>query len=109
MARIASRLRIPIGIPNFAPVRQPRFGLRAKSSMTRPKFSAGSDEEALEEALSGILSNSGGRWAMTSTGEGLERTFKFKTFSRTWVSHPETVCRALALRLMVVRHGLRVT
>lgn len=88
MARITPRLRIGGSIPIFAPVSRPRFSLRAKSSMTRPKFSPGSDEEALEEAMAGLLSSSGGRWAMTSSGEGLERTFKFNTFARNWVWPP---------------------
>lgn len=85
MARIPFRLHI-IGISTAWRTGQPGFGLRARSSITRPKFSAGEDEEALEEGLTPFLSSSGGRWALSPTGEGLERTFKFKTFPKTWVS-----------------------
>jgi len=28
----------------------------------------------------------GGQWALVPNGQGLERSFKFKTFAKTWVS-----------------------
>ncbi|RYP17746.1 hypothetical protein DL765_004324 [Monosporascus sp. GIB2] len=51
-----------------------------------PKFSAGSDEQALSRTLEPLLESAGrgGRWALTPSGEGLERSFKFKTFAKTW-------------------------
>ncbi len=57
-------------------------------SQRPPAFSAGQgDVMPLEVALSTLLSTSGtgGRWALTRDGAGLERTFKFKTFAKTWV------------------------
>jgi 4a-hydroxytetrahydrobiopterin dehydratase len=50
--------------------------------MTEPRFSKGSDEEALKAALQMLRS----RWTLTSDGEAIERTFKFKTFAKAWVS-----------------------
>ena len=58
---------------------------------TAPQFAKGADAQALDASLQPLLASSGGRWALTSTGEGLERSFKFKTFAKTWVStfhHP---------------------
>ena len=51
----------------------------------QPAFSAGSDEGTLRESLSSLLTEAGGRWQLTSEGTGLERSFKFKTFAKTWV------------------------
>lgn len=61
-----------------------------------PRFSPGSDEKTLRRALETLLlpgstggSDSGsaaGRWALIAGGEGLERSFRFKTFAKTWVS-----------------------
>lgn len=75
------------------------------TSAANARFSAGSDEKALSKTLETLLesaaapaapatavgpdSRSGGgagRWALTAGGEGLERSFKFKTFAKTWVS-----------------------
>lgn len=28
----------------------------------------------------------GGQWLLVPSGQGLERSFKFKTFAKTWVS-----------------------
>lgn len=68
----------------------------AASSHTVPKFSAGSDESSLYKKLQTLLppgegngsqaAAPGGRWALIPSGEGLERSFKFKTFAKTWVS-----------------------
>jgi hypothetical protein len=69
-----------------------------------PKFSAGEDEVALFQKLQALLSGTTegssqisevgarrGRWILTPTGEGIERSFKFKTFAKTWVSLPLVV------------------
>lgn len=66
------------------------------TAQTRPKFSAGSDESILSRKLQLLLppagndsqenNGLGGRWALIPSGEGLERSFKFKTFAKTWVS-----------------------
>ena len=55
-----------------------------------PRFSDGSDVAAAGKALSALLVSSdgrggGGRWNLTADGEGVERTFRFKTFAKTWV------------------------
>lgn len=61
-----------------------------------PRFSSGSDESELARPLQALLAPAaadgqttaadGGRWALIPNGEGLERSFKFKTFAKTWVS-----------------------
>ncbi|GJN66959.1 hypothetical protein PLIIFM63780_004429 [Purpureocillium lilacinum] len=62
---------------------------------TKPRFSAGTDEASAQAALAPLLqasspSSSGGgaagsgRWALVKDGEALERSFKFKTFAKTW-------------------------
>lgn len=63
------------------------------TSTARPglQFSAGSDEAALSEKLQTLLSpasadGASGRWTLIANGQGLERSFKFKTFAKTWVS-----------------------
>ncbi|KAJ9138805.1 hypothetical protein NKR23_g8153 [Pleurostoma richardsiae] len=53
-------------------------------STLQPRFSEGSDTESLSHALKPLLTSSGGRWSLTSNGQGLERPFKFKTFAKTW-------------------------
>lgn len=50
-----------------------------------PRFSPGTDATAVTPALNTLLSSSGGRWALAADGEALERSFKFKTFAKTWV------------------------
>lgn len=53
----------------------------------KPVFSEGTaDVDALRERLNTLLTPGGGRWALVNGGEALERTFKFKTFAKTWVS-----------------------
>lgn len=56
-----------------------------------PKFSEGSDEPRLTKELDGLLSN---RWTLTTDGKGIERSFKFKTFAKTWVRLNPPVTRA---------------
>ncbi|EHA52196.1 hypothetical protein MCOR27_010947 [Pyricularia oryzae] len=67
-------------IPNAS--RQPNRPARFYSAMSRPNFAPGSDVAALDAALTPLLAP--GRWQLTPDGEGLERTFKFKTFAKTW-------------------------
>ncbi|KAK7747757.1 hypothetical protein SLS62_008901 [Diatrype stigma] len=64
------------------------------SAAANARFSAGSDEKALSQTLETLLKSAeghggsggggGGRWTLTTGGEGLERSFKFKTFAKTW-------------------------
>lgn len=51
-----------------------------------PAISKGADVDALKQRLNPLLSTNGGRWTLTKNGEAMERTFKFKTFTKTWVS-----------------------
>lgn len=53
--------------------------------MAQPQFSAGTDAASVTPALKALTSD-GGRWTLTKDGAALERQFKFKTFSKTWVS-----------------------
>lgn len=52
------------------------------SSSAKPRFSEGTDEASASPALSALLS---GSWVLAKDGEALERSFKFKTFAKTWV------------------------
>ncbi|KAL1857515.1 hypothetical protein VTK73DRAFT_8043 [Phialemonium thermophilum] len=89
-ARVQNASHLYIGSVNL-------FNARVTiSDLHRPraKFSPGSDERALEVALRGLLvpsfnTSSGGtesqpRWNLTAGGDGIERSFKFKTFAKTW-------------------------
>ncbi|KAK8090903.1 pterin 4 alpha carbinolamine dehydratase [Apiospora phragmitis] len=54
------------------------------AATTQVKFSADSDEATLRPKLQSLLAATGRRWNLISSGEGLERSFKFKTFAKTW-------------------------
>jgi hypothetical protein len=60
------------------------FAARYASTM-KPRFSPGSDELLMTHALEMLLTTEGGRWSLIADGEALERSFKFKTFAKTWV------------------------
>lgn len=64
-----------------------------------PKFSEGSDEPRLTKELDGLLGN---RWALTADGKGIERSFKFKTFAKTWVRRTRPPARTYLLKLRVL-------
>lgn len=51
-------------------------------------FSSTADPSLLSEDLQILLFSAGcgGRWHLTGQRNGLERSFKFKTFTKTWVS-----------------------
>lgn len=55
------------------------------SPSVQPSFSEGSDELVLGRKLEPLLVSGGGRWILIPSGEGLERSFKFRTFAKTWV------------------------
>lgn len=63
----------------------PALASRRSSSTMNPRLSPGTDAETVAPALSALLSSHGGRWALASDGQALERSFKFKTFEKTWV------------------------
>ncbi|KAM0325449.1 hypothetical protein ACHAQA_007435 [Verticillium albo-atrum] len=48
-----------------------------------PRFSQGADPSALTPKLDPLVAPTG-RWALTNEGAALERTFRFKTFAKTW-------------------------
>ncbi|KID92345.1 pterin-4-alpha-carbinolamine dehydratase family protein [Metarhizium guizhouense ARSEF 977] len=50
----------------------------------QPRFSPGTDETSTASALAPLLASSRGRWTLSSEGKALERSFKFKTFAKTW-------------------------
>lgn len=51
-----------------------------------PRFSSGTDSTTAVAALRPLITPAqGGKWTLTNNGEGLERSFKFKTFGKTWV------------------------
>lgn len=60
-----------------------------------PKFSEGSDEPRLTKELDGLLGN---RWTLTIDGKGIERSFKFKTFAKTWVRRTGPAARTYLLK-----------
>ena len=65
---------------------------RRTTPADQPKFTPSSDARKLEAALRPLLLESGGRWALSTNGEGLERRFRFKTFTKTWVRTVWAVC-----------------
>lgn len=58
---------------------------RPYSTTMQPKFSPGTDETLATSALTPLLTSSGGRWTLSTEGQAVERSFKFKTFAKTWV------------------------
>ncbi|KAI1828669.1 transcriptional coactivator/pterin dehydratase [Xylaria intraflava] len=66
--------------------RQSSLRTSAMGSTAAVKFSAGADELSLNAALQELLSSAGkgGRWSLIPNGQGLERSFKFKNFAKTW-------------------------
>lgn len=51
-----------------------------------PNFSSNYDPEKGLQDLAPLLRANGGRWALIESGKGVERSFRFKTFKKTWVS-----------------------
>ncbi|KAI1381745.1 hypothetical protein F4677DRAFT_439560 [Hypoxylon crocopeplum] len=61
--------------------------MASSADVQAPQFSAGVDVPSLTRDLDILLASAGngGRWELIPSGEGLERSFKFKTFAKTWV------------------------
>ena len=57
------------------------------SPSEKPVFSSNTDQEQATEDLKSLLRSEGGvgRWNLIDSGKGVERSFKFKTFKKTWV------------------------
>jgi hypothetical protein len=55
----------------------------------KPIFAPGADESQLEAELTPLLigreEGNGQRWVLSREGNGIEREFRFKTFTKTWV------------------------
>jgi hypothetical protein len=51
------------------------------------KYSAGSDPELVDTSLILLTKKTDNNrsWKLTPQGNGIERSFKFKTFKKTWV------------------------
>jgi 4a-hydroxytetrahydrobiopterin dehydratase len=58
---------------------------RKMSSQPSPTFSSNYSPEQGTKDLSPLLKAIGGKWVLTESGKGVERSFKFKTFKKTWV------------------------
>jgi len=52
---------------------------------TTPTFSSNYDAEQGQKDLTPLLKTEGGKWNLIASGKGVERSFKFKTFKKTWV------------------------
>lgn len=50
-----------------------------------PKFSEGVNADDAAPRLNELLSKSSGRWTLTEDGQGVWRTYQFKSFKTTWV------------------------
>jgi len=55
------------------------------STQPSPTFSSNYDPEQGMKDLNPLLKSNGGKWGLIESGKGVERSFKFKTFKKTWV------------------------
>jgi 4a-hydroxytetrahydrobiopterin dehydratase len=53
--------------------------------MSTPTFSSNYDPAKGIKDLEPLLKGNGGTWVLIESGKGVERSFKFKTFKKTWV------------------------
>lgn len=77
--------RIIINIASRSATRTIMTTTTTTTTTTQPSFSANADIAALKQELDPLLNLNGGKWALTTSGNGLERSFRFKTFKKTWV------------------------
>jgi len=63
-----------------------KFSSRKMSTQShaQPTFSSNYSPEQSSKDLQPLLKTSGGKWTLIESGKGVERTFKFKTFKKTW-------------------------
>ncbi|KAG0650283.1 Pterin-4-alpha-carbinolamine deHydratase [Hyphodiscus hymeniophilus] len=54
------------------------------TNVPQATFSSNYDPERASQDLSPLLNANGGKWALSASGKGVERSFKFKTFKKTW-------------------------
>jgi hypothetical protein len=64
---------------------KPSCALQARKMSTTPAFSSHYDPEKAVKDIAPLLKENGGKWVLTQSGKGVERSFKFKTFKKTWV------------------------
>jgi 4a-hydroxytetrahydrobiopterin dehydratase len=57
------------------------------STLASPTFSSNYNPEQGTKELSPLLKSRGGKWILIENGKGIERSFRFKTFKKTWVRH----------------------
>jgi 4a-hydroxytetrahydrobiopterin dehydratase len=57
------------------------------TSSIQPVFASSYDPAVGAKDLEGILRDGGkgGRWTLVASGRGVERSFRFKGFKKTWV------------------------
>lgn len=55
------------------------------STQPSPTFSSNYDPEQGAKDLDPLLKSNGGKWGLIESGKGVERSFRFKTFKKTWV------------------------
>jgi hypothetical protein len=72
---------------NLRPPIQFKFSSRKMSTQSQPQptFSTNYSPEQGSKDLAPLLKSNGGKWTLIESGKGVERTFKFKTFKKTWV------------------------
>ncbi len=58
---------------------------RKMSSQPEPKFASNYNPVQGHQGLEPLLKDGGGRWTLLSSGMGIERSFRFKGFKKTWV------------------------
>ena len=78
-------------LPNWKPTKltQPVSKIishQIRKMATNPTFSSNYDPQKGAQELSPLLRTNGGKWDLIESGKGVERSFKFKTFKKTWVS-----------------------
>jgi 4a-hydroxytetrahydrobiopterin dehydratase len=61
------------------------------STQPSPAFSSNYDPEKGITDLEPLLKSNGGKWLLLEGGKGVERSFKFKTFKKTWVCLPQSL------------------
>jgi hypothetical protein len=77
---------------SFQPVFAIRFYTCKMSTTLQPVFSTNYDSEKGTKDLETLLRANGGKWNLIESGKGVERSFKFKTFKKTWVCFPFDPC-----------------
>lgn len=75
--------RLPKSI-RFASAISCTMSTKASGTSVEPTFSTNYDPEQASRDLSPLLRGNGGKWTLMESGKGVERSFKFRTFKKTW-------------------------